>query len=71
MFVKVKLTNIYYDFHQNTLLESHLTIVIVNISIPKVKVAVLKNLVKQYCRLLEGGRVETLFGKILVKIASV
>ena len=48
-----------------------MTIVIVKISIPKVKIAVLKNLLifgekylPQSVRLLEGGGVETLFGRI-------
>ena len=48
-----------------------MTIVIVKISIPEVKIAVLKNLLifgekylPQSVRLLEGGGVETLFGRI-------
>ena len=43
--------------------ESCLTIVIVSISIPKVKNAVLKNL-PQSVRLLEGRGVEMLFGRM-------
>ena len=48
-----------------------MTIVIVKMSIPKVKIAVLKNLLifgekylPQSVRLLEGGGVESLFGRI-------
>merc|ERR1719285_1324188 len=64
-------TIIYHDFHQNTIKESCLTTAIVKISIPKVKIAVLKNLLifgekylPQSVRLLEGWGVETLSGRI-------
>ena len=59
----------YHDLHQNTIIESCLTIVIVKISLPKVKIAVLKNLLiwatitchkASVC--LRGG--ETLFGRM-------
>ena len=56
--------------------ESWLTIVIISISIPKVKNAVLKNLLifgekylPQSVRLLEGRGVEMLFGRMPVDYA--
>ena len=64
-------TYIYQYFHQNTINESFLTLVVVKIFIPKVKMAVLRIFCIFGEKYVPQSRVEMIYGKIPLETASV